>query len=65
MWLSIDHERIVIQVWDADEQMPVVQQADLDAEHGRGLLLVESLSDAWGSYRPQHPNGKIVWAVLH
>ncbi len=65
MWLSTDHERIVIQVWDADEQTPVAQQPDLDAEHGRGLLLVESLSDGWGTYRPQHSNGKIVWAVLH
>jgi anti-sigma regulatory factor (Ser/Thr protein kinase) len=65
MWLSADHERILIQVWDADHQLPVPQQPDPDAEHGRGLLLVESLSEAWGAYRPQRSIGKIVWAVLH
>ena len=65
MWLSADHERVLVQVWDADHQLPVPQQPDPDAEHGRGLLLVESLSEAWGAYRPQRSIGKIVWAMLH
>ncbi len=65
MWLSADHERVLIQVWDADHQLPVPQQPDPDAEHGRGLLLVESLSEAWGAYRPQRSIGKIAWAVMH
>ncbi len=64
MWLSANHEGVLIQVWDADEQMPARQQAESDAEHGRGLLLVESLSTAWGAYRPQRSNGKVVWATL-
>ena len=46
MWLSADHERVLVQVWDADHQLPVPQQPDPEAEHGRGLLLVESLSEA-------------------
>src|SRR5215471_673858 len=59
MWLSADHERVLVQVWDADHQLPVPEQPDPDAEHGRGLLLVESLSEAWGAYRPQRSIGKI------
>jgi len=65
MWLSADHERVLVQVWDADHQLPVPEQPDPDAERGRGLLLVESLSEAWGAYRPQRSIGKIVWATLH
>jgi anti-sigma regulatory factor (Ser/Thr protein kinase) len=65
LWLSADHERVLVQVWDADHKLPVPQQPDPDAEHGRGLLLVESLSEAWGAYRPQRSIGKIVWAMLH
>jgi anti-sigma regulatory factor (Ser/Thr protein kinase) len=65
MWLSADNERVLVQVWDANHQLPVPQQPDPDAEHGRGLLLVESLSETWGAYRPPRSIGKIVWAMLH
>ncbi|MGV9702749.1 ATP-binding protein [Streptomyces sp. NPDC003483] len=34
-----------------------------DAESGRGLLLVEALSDRWGT-EPRPPSGKTVWALL-
>jgi anti-sigma regulatory factor (Ser/Thr protein kinase) len=37
LWLSADHNRVLIQVKDADEWTPVCQQPDPDAEHGRGL----------------------------
>ena len=36
---------------------------DAEAEAGRGLLLVERLSRAWGVYRPPE-GGKVVWCVL-
>jgi anti-sigma regulatory factor (Ser/Thr protein kinase) len=62
LWLGADHEHVLIEVWDADERMPVCQQPDLDAEHGRGLFLVEALSENWGTYRPAGYPGKIVWA---
>jgi anti-sigma regulatory factor (Ser/Thr protein kinase) len=45
LWLSADHERVLIEVWDADERMPVCEQPDPSAEHGRGLFLVETLSE--------------------
>jgi histidine kinase-like protein len=49
LWLSADHERVLIEVWDADERMPVCEQPDPSAEHGRGLFLVETLSENWGN----------------
>jgi hypothetical protein len=62
LWLSAGHERVLIEVWDADERMPVCEQPDPDAEHGRGLLLVAVLSEEWGTRRPAGHPGKIVWA---
>jgi hypothetical protein len=53
---------IVIEVWDADPQEPVAQNAEFEAESGRGLLLVEAVTSRWGS-RPASP-GKVVWAEL-
>jgi len=64
LWLHGQQQRIAIQVWDANNQLPARQPADPDAESGRGLLLVESLGNAWGCYRPQHSSGKIVWATV-
>jgi anti-sigma regulatory factor (Ser/Thr protein kinase) len=64
LWLHGQEQRIAIQVWDANNQLPVRQSADPDAESGRGLLLVESLGNAWGCYRPQRSSGKIVWATV-
>jgi hypothetical protein len=58
LWLHGHQQRIAIQVWDANNQRPARQPAD------RGLLLVESLGNAWGSYRPQHSSGKIVWVTV-
>ena len=34
-----------------------------DAETGRGLLLVEMITDQWGAY-PTPPYGKSVWALV-
>ena len=62
LWLSADREGVLIEVWDADERMPVRQRPDPEADHGRGLLLVEALSEDYGAYRPAGYPGKIVWA---
>jgi anti-sigma regulatory factor (Ser/Thr protein kinase) len=60
--LASDRRRIVIRVWDGGDQMPVRKNAEPDSECGRGLLLVESLSTEWGSYRKAA--GKVVWAMI-
>jgi hypothetical protein len=65
LWLHGHQERIAIRVWDASDRLPARQPADPGAEGGRGLLLVEALSDAWGCCRPPRPGGKVVWATLH
>lgn len=55
--------RLFIDVWDADSRPPVRQAPEDDAESGRGLLIVESLSRRWG-YRPGTHGGKVVWAEI-
>ena len=64
LWLASDRERILIQVWDASDRHPASQHPGPNAESGRGLLLVESLSADWGSYPPGRSSGKIVWALI-
>jgi anti-sigma regulatory factor (Ser/Thr protein kinase) len=61
--LASDRQCVVIRVWDGGDQMPVRRNAGPDSECGRGLLLVESLSADWGSYRKA--NGKVVWALIN
>ncbi len=62
-WLTSDGHSVLIQVWDGDDHHPCRQDAGPDAEGGRGLLLVETLSTRWGCYPPDGAAGKIVWAV--
>jgi anti-sigma regulatory factor (Ser/Thr protein kinase) len=62
LWLASDHRCLLIRVWDGADRMPVRQDTNPDSERGRGLLLVESLSTDWGSYRKA--GGKVVWAVI-
>src|ERR1700722_386135 len=72
LWLTSDRHSVLIQVWDGGHCQPVRQDAGLDAEAGRGLLLVETLSARGGCAAPGGPaavdgpaglGGKIVWAL--
>ncbi len=62
--LSSDHEWIVIEVWDLSPHAPEAKQPEPDAENGRGLVLVEALSQQWGWGRVPGWPGKVVWAEL-
>ncbi len=65
LWLISDRRGVLIQVWDADRLQPIPQDLGPEAECGRGLLLVQTLSAQWGCYAPDGPGtpgGKIVWA---
>jgi anti-sigma regulatory factor (Ser/Thr protein kinase) len=53
---------VTIVVTDPCPRPPVMVPAGEDAEHGRGLRIVEALSVRWG-WTPQGP-GKAVFAVL-
>ena len=64
LWLKSDHGRILVQVWDADHQLPVRRKPAPDDPHGRGLLLVETFAAECGVYRPVGSSGKTVWAIV-
>src|SRR3984893_5052773 len=63
LWLLCDKARVLIVVWDGCPQPPVRIDAQGEAESGRGLLLVETISDQWGSYPAPATGGKAAWAV--
>jgi hypothetical protein len=54
--------RVRVEVTDVDPVRPQPRHGSLDAEGGRGLLLVESLAAAWGS--TADPAGKVVWCEV-
>lgn len=58
-------DRVVkIEVWDASDAMPPTgRDVGTEAESGRGLFLVDMLSDRWGAY-PTRGGGKIVWSLV-
>lgn len=63
LWLRADRTRVLVLVWDASPQPPTPVEADDEAESGRGLLLVEAISQKWDWYFPQGTGGKVVWAL--
>jgi anti-sigma regulatory factor (Ser/Thr protein kinase) len=64
LWLLSERTRVLILVWDASGRPPVRMDADQEAEGGRGLMLVEAISDQWNWYSVQdREGGKVVWAL--
>jgi anti-sigma regulatory factor (Ser/Thr protein kinase) len=61
--LFADHDHLLIMVWDGSPQMPAVRHASPDDVDGRGLVIVEELSDACGA-APDGDGGKTVWARM-
>ena len=55
-------DRLQIRVRDSDPGVPQPRDADPDAETGRGLMLVDVVSDAWG--HEEDIDGKAVWFTL-
>ncbi len=67
--LSANRDRLLIEVWDSNVQPPVPRVLEngfpeVDAESGRGLFLVETLSERWGWYPTRKPEGKVTWCEL-
>jgi anti-sigma regulatory factor (Ser/Thr protein kinase) len=56
-------ESLVIEVWDNSPLDLEPQQADADAECGRGLTMVAALADRWGWERTGQRR-KVVWAEV-
>ena len=63
LWLRSDKSNVLILVRDASPQPPMRIAPDIHAEAGRGLTLVESLSDRWDWYPLTEMGGKVVWAL--
>jgi anti-sigma regulatory factor (Ser/Thr protein kinase) len=60
--LSTASGNVLVEVWSRpDATLPTVQRPDEDSETGRGLGLVEALTDRWGAYRATS-GGIVVWA---
>jgi anti-sigma regulatory factor (Ser/Thr protein kinase) len=57
--LSADSEVLHLEVVDHSERLPTLQNPDADAPGGRGLLIIEALSDRWGV--DVRGSGKAVW----
>ncbi|HYZ57556.1 MAG TPA: ATP-binding protein [Streptosporangiaceae bacterium] len=66
VWLGLlsDSAQILILVWDISPHPPVRTDVADDAETGRGLLLVDAISEQWDWYVPEDSGGKVVWARL-
>jgi hypothetical protein len=64
IWLCTNREtsQLVIMAGDDSRLMPVPPPADPFAESGRGLRIVDALSERWGAYATA--TGKVVWSVL-
>jgi anti-sigma regulatory factor (Ser/Thr protein kinase) len=60
--ISCSYGQLRVEVHDTSCSMPVLVDAPADAETGRGLMLVATLSARWGSYRT--PAGKAVYFTL-
>jgi hypothetical protein len=65
LWLKAGFERVMITVWDGNPNPPVLpKDIPADAEHGRGLFLVDYLGEQWGWFVPERIGGKCVWCEL-
>ena len=60
--ISCSCGQLRVDVHDTSRLWPVLMEAPADAEAGRGLMLVATLSDQWGVYPT--PAGKAVYFTL-
>lgn len=58
----VDGRALRVAVEDEDPTIPAAPAVDVDAERGRGLMLVAALASRWGTALTGH--GKSVWFEL-
>ena len=59
--LSLEDGRVCLTIRDGSTSVPIKTMPDLMDMNGRGLMLVELLSDEWG-VRTERDGSKSVWA---
>jgi anti-sigma regulatory factor (Ser/Thr protein kinase) len=69
LWVRLlsDQSRLMVEVWDnlpESAGAPAMRHAGPVEESGRGLEMVDRLSDQWGWENVPGWNGKRVWALL-
>ncbi|MGI8331845.1 ATP-binding protein [Actinomadura scrupuli] len=57
-------QEVEVAVWDDGPGLPRARPEDLEAESGRGLLIVRARSNAWGCRPGTGGIGKVVWVRL-
>ncbi|WP_225846809.1 ATP-binding protein [Streptomyces sp. HPF1205] len=62
--LTLGGGRLTVAVTDHDRRLPHLQPVEPTATSGRGLTMVEAVSDAWGTDLLPDDGGKVVWFVL-
>jgi anti-sigma regulatory factor (Ser/Thr protein kinase) len=62
LFIACSYGHLRVYVHDTSRVAPILVDAPADAETGRGLMLVASLSTDWGYYRT--PAGKAVYFTL-
>lgn len=67
--LCANRLHLLVEVWDGNTQAPVPPELEndvpaLDADGGRGLFLVQTLSERWGWCPTRSPEGKVIWCEL-
>jgi hypothetical protein len=63
LWLRSDRAQVLVLVADASPRPPARANPDADTASGRGLLLVEAMSNRWSWYTVQEDGmAKVVWA---
>lgn len=58
----LSEEALRVEVCDESPLLPVRRTYSEESTTGRGLLLIEALSDRWGT--ESRPGGKVVWFEL-
>ena len=61
--LLANDEQLIIEAWDQWVENHHLERSPGDDEHGRGLAVIEALSNRWGTGRLSD-DYKVVWAEL-
>ena len=62
--IDITETAVSVEVTDAGEGVPTLRWPEASDPHGRGLHIVEELSDRWGTRAGSDGSGKSVWFTI-